>query len=364
MKRSITKIPLLGKLVLKTSIFITPPLLISASCYSPNKINKDNIMLDIKNKGSLLSSDVTIHNIEKHAEVSKPEHINLEFESVTQRNNSIEVEYRIINKDKSKSLLNKVVITGFKDSLTNENIIIKPEPIPPINHEKSITKDAETSTNDESSSSSSSSTSRTESETQSDSPASSSSSSTSRTESGTQSDSPASSNSSSTSRTESGTQSDSPASSEPEKANSKSSNGRKIKETGYRLNELTAYRYDLIDVDDDADKAELAKKLNDVITYKNGAIAISGGSFFSKHNNLPLTGLSINKSIKPETKSQINTHKQSSQIGFFRASNGYGVKVEHHGDKNNKKYLFKWHLVREDGNFGSKLYEQIIDLSE
>ncbi len=323
MKRSITKIPLLGKLVLKTGIFITPPLLISASCYSPNKINKDNVLLDIKNKGSLLSSDVTIHNIEKHAKVSKPEHINLEFESVTQRNNSIEVEYRIINKDKSKSLPNKVVITGFKDSLINENIIIKPEPIPPINRENPIMKDAETSTNDESSSSSSSN----------------------------------------TSRTESGTQSDSPAPSEPEKANSEPSNERKIKETGYRLNELTAYRYDLIDVDDDADKAELAKKLNDVITHKNGAIPILNGSFIDKHNYSPLTGLSINKSIKPETKSQINTHNQSSPIGFFRDSNGFGIKVEHHGDKNNKKYLFKWHLVRDDGNFGSKLYEQIIDLS-
>nr|WP_307907999.1 hypothetical protein [Mycoplasmopsis bovis] len=44
MKRSITKIPLLGKLVLKTGIFITPPLLISASCYSPNKINKNNVL--------------------------------------------------------------------------------------------------------------------------------------------------------------------------------------------------------------------------------------------------------------------------------------------------------------------------------
>nr|WP_308437116.1 hypothetical protein [Mycoplasmopsis bovis] len=43
MKRSITKIPLLGKLVLKTGIFITP-LLISASCYSPNKINKNNVL--------------------------------------------------------------------------------------------------------------------------------------------------------------------------------------------------------------------------------------------------------------------------------------------------------------------------------
>ncbi len=299
-------------------------------------------MLDIKNKGSLLSSDVTIHNIEKHAKISKPEHINLEFESVTQRNNSIEVEYRIINKDKSKSLPNKVVITGFKDSLINENIIIKPEPIPPINHEKPIMKDVETNTNDESSSSSSSS--------------------TSRTESGTQSDSPASSSSSNTSRTESGTQSDSPASSEPEKANSEHYNERKIKETGYKLNELTAYPYDLIDVDDDANKNELAKKLDDVITYKNGSIVITGGTFFSKHNYLPLTGLSINKSIKPETKSKISTHNKL--IGFFEGNKGYGIKVEHHGDKNNKKYLFKWRLVREDGNFGSKIHEQIIDLSE
>nr|WP_307929016.1 hypothetical protein [Mycoplasmopsis bovis] len=86
---------------------------------------------------------------------------------------------------------NKVVITRFKDSLINENIIIKPEPIPPINRENPIMKDAETSTYDESSSSSSSNTSRTESGTQSDSPDSSSSSSTSRTDSGTQSDSPA-----------------------------------------------------------------------------------------------------------------------------------------------------------------------------
>ncbi|WP_234917984.1 MAG1890 family putative lipoprotein [Mycoplasmopsis bovis] len=300
------------------------------------------MLLDIKNKGSLLSSDVTIHNIEKHAEVSKPEHINLEFESVTQRNNSIEVEYRIINKDKSKSLPNKVVITGFKDSLTNENIIIKPEVIPPINHEKPIMKDVETNTNDESSSSSSSN--------------------TSHTDSGTQSDSPASSSSSNTSHTDSGTQSDSPAPSEPEKANSEPYNERKIKETGYKLNELTAYPYDLIDVDDNANKTELAEKLDNVIAHRNGSIVITGGTFFSRLNFLPLTGLSINKSIKPETKSKISTHNPS--IGFFSKSNGYGIKVEHHGDKKNKKYLFKWHLVKEDGNFGSKLYEQIIDLSD
>ncbi len=217
---------------------------------------------------------------------------------------------------------NKVVITGFKDSLINENIIIKPEPIPPINNEKPIMKNTETNTNDESSSSSSSS----------------------------------------TSRTESGTQNDSPVPSEPEKANSEPSNERKIKETGYKLNELTAYPYDLIDVDDNANKIELANKLDNVIAHKNGSIVITGGTFFSRLNFSPLTGLSINKSIKSETKSKISTHNPS--IGFFRDSNGYGIKVEHHGDKNNKKYLFKWHLVKENGNFGSKLYEQIIDLSE
>ncbi|MCA8841411.1 hypothetical protein JL684_01810 [Mycoplasmopsis bovis] len=216
---------------------------------------------------------------------------------------------------------NKVVITGFKDSLTNENIIIKPEVIPPINHEKPIMKDVETNTNDESSSSSSSN----------------------------------------TSHTDSGTQSDSPAPSEPEKANSMPYNERKIKEEGYKLNELTAYRYDLIDVDDNANKDDLAKKLDNIITHNSGAIPIVGGTFFSKQNNSPLTGLSINKSIKPETKSKISTHNPP--IGFFRESNGYGIKVVHHGDKKNKKYLFKWHLVKEDGNFGSKLYEQIIDLS-
>ncbi len=254
---------------------------------------------------------------------------------------------------------NKVVITGFKDSLINENIIIKPEVIPPINHEKPIMKDVETNTNDESSSSSSSNTSRTESGTQSDAPASSSSSSTSRTESGTQSDSPASSSSSSTSRPDSGTQSDSPASSEPEKANGEPFNERKIKETEYKLNELTAYPYDLIDVDDDAKKTELVKKLDDVITHRDGALPIVSGSFFGKDGS-QLTGLSINKSIKPETKSQISTH--SGLIGFF--DRNQGIKVARHGESGDKKYLFKWRLAKKDGSFGRKLYEQIIDLSE
>ncbi len=129
----------------------------------------------------------------------------------------------------------------------------------------------------------------------------------------------------------SGTQSDSPAPSEPEKANSMPYNERKIKEEGYKLNELTAYRYDLIDVDDNANKDDLAKKLDNIITHNSGAIPIVGGTFFSKQNNSPLTGLSINKSIKPETKSKISTHNPP--IGFFRESNGYGIKVVHHGDK-------------------------------
>ncbi len=133
------------------------------------------------------------------------------------------------------------------------------------------------------------------------------SSSTSRTDSGTQSDSPASSSSSSTSRTDSGTQSDSPASSEPEKANSELSNERKIKEKGYRLNELTAYPYDLIDVDDDANKDELAKKLNDVITHKNGAIAIVGGSFFSKCNKFTAYWI-VNKQIYKIWNKESNQH--------------------------------------------------------
>ncbi len=131
--------------------------------------------------------------------------------------------------------------------------------------------------------------------------------------------------------TDSGTQSDSPAPSEPEKANSMPYNERKIKEEGYKLNELTAYRYDLIDVDDNANKDDLAKKLDNIITHNSGAIPIVGGTFFSKQNNSPLTGLSINKSIKPETKSKISTHNPP--IGFFRESNGYGIKVVHHGDK-------------------------------
>nr|WP_307920967.1 hypothetical protein [Mycoplasmopsis bovis] len=47
----------------------------------------------------------------------------------------------------------------------------------------------------------------------------------------------------------------------------------------------------------------------------------------------------------------------------LKGSDGYGIKVGHHGEANSKKYLFKWRLVKEDGNFGPKVYEQIIDLS-
>nr|WP_233742447.1 hypothetical protein [Mycoplasmopsis agalactiae] len=112
MKRSITKIPLLSKLALKTGIFITP-LLISASCYSQNE-KSHNITFDVENKGAKLSSDITLSNIEDHIKITKPEHINLEFLSVTQRSNSLEVEYKIINKDKSKTLPKKVLITGLK----------------------------------------------------------------------------------------------------------------------------------------------------------------------------------------------------------------------------------------------------------
>nr|WP_307926419.1 hypothetical protein [Mycoplasmopsis bovis] len=42
----------------------------------------------------------------------------------------------------------------------------------------------------------------------------------------------------------------------------------KLKKTGYKLNELTAYPYDLIDVDDNANKADLAKKLDNIIAHR------------------------------------------------------------------------------------------------
>nr|WP_307919133.1 hypothetical protein [Mycoplasmopsis bovis] len=154
---------------------------------------------------------------------------------------------------------NKVVITGFKDSLINENIIIKPEPIPPINRENPIMKDAETSTL------------------------------MNQVHQVLQTHLVQNLELKAIRLIHQALQAHLVQILELkairllhqnlEKANSEPSNERKIKETGYRLNELTAYRYDLIDVDDDADKAELAKKLNDVITHKNGAIPILNGSF-------------------------------------------------------------------------------------
>nr|WP_307926109.1 hypothetical protein [Mycoplasmopsis bovis] len=77
--------------------------------------------------------------------------------------------------------------------------------------------------------------------------------------------------------------------------------------------------------------------------------------------NLQLTGLSINKSIKSETKSQISTHNKL--IGFFEGKWWIRHKSWAPWWNNSKKYLFKWRLVKEDGNFGPKVYEQIIDLS-
>nr|WP_307921452.1 hypothetical protein [Mycoplasmopsis bovis] len=107
---------------------------------------------------------------------------------------------------------------------------------------------------------------------------------------------------------------------------------------------------------------ELAEKLDNIIAHRNGSILITGGTFFSRLNFLPLTGLSINKSIKPETKSKISTHRKL--IGFFEGKS----RIRHKSwapwrKQRDKKYLFKWRLVKEDGNFGPKVYEQIIDLS-
>ncbi|NES53593.1 hypothetical protein G3565_35300, partial [Escherichia coli] len=71
--------------------------------------------------------------INDHVKISKPEHITLEFLSVTQRSNSLEVEYKIINnKDKSKTLPKKILVTGFKDSIYNNNVAINPSPLPYI----------------------------------------------------------------------------------------------------------------------------------------------------------------------------------------------------------------------------------------
>lgn len=44
-------------------------------------------------------------------------------------------------------------------------------------------------------------------------------------------------------------------------------------------------------------------------------------------------------------------------IGFIRNNGEFGIKVEYYGEINSKKYLFKWCLVKEDGNFGLKVYE-------
>nr|WP_307937465.1 hypothetical protein [Mycoplasmopsis bovis] len=46
----------------------------------------------------------------------------------------------------------------------------------------------------------------------------------------------------------------------------------------------------------------------------------------------------------------------------MKGNQGYGIKVERHGEsRRDKKYLFKWRLAKEDGNFGPKVYEQIIE---
>ncbi|WP_434335846.1 MAG1890 family putative lipoprotein [Mycoplasmopsis agalactiae] len=143
---------------------------------------------------------------------------------------------------------------------------------------------------------------------------------------------------------------------------------RKIKESGYRLDLLTAYNYDLIELDDNINKEELVKKLNDAIDKKStsnssAAIALLNGVFFTKTHNLKLEGLSINNSVNKDIKDKINTHGSNPTIGYFFNSSESGISVEHHGNKENKKYLFKWILVKQDGTPGKRVYEQIIDLS-
>ncbi|CBH40420.1 MAG1890 family putative lipoprotein [Mycoplasmopsis agalactiae] len=324
MKKLNSKIPLFSKLALKTGLFVASPLVISSSCYVANERVYD-ISLDIENKGSKLSSEITFHNIADHVKVNKPAHVNLEFVSVTQTNNSLEVEYRIIEKDKSKTLPKKILVTGFKDSIYNNNVAINPSPLPYIDKTEPKTNE-EPKVKLESMSSDQAVT-----------------------------DINGKSNSQS-----------SPQSNNTEPTENALPKGRKIKETGYKLSELTAYPYDLISLDDGANKEELVKKLEVAISKKTGTnssaeIALLSGSFFTKENS-QLEGLSINNTISQEIKSKINTHG-SATIGYFFESYTRGISVENHGQKETKKYLFKWRLVKDDNNPGTRVYEQIIDLS-
>ncbi|EIN15000.1 Hypothetical protein, predicted lipoprotein [Mycoplasmopsis agalactiae 14628] len=326
MKKLNSKIPLFSKLIIKTGLFVASPLVISSSCYVPNERVYD-ISLDIENKGSKLSSDITFHNISDHVKVNKPAHVNLEFVSVTQTNNSLEVEYRVIDKDKSKTLPKKILVTGFKDSIYNNNVAINPNPLPYF--DKTTPKsDEEPNMKLE----------------------------------GMPNDQPMPNINNGESNSES-----SPQSSTVESPENNLPRGRKIRDAGYRLSELSAYPYDLISLDDVANKDELSKKLEEAIKSKGGTnssaeVALQSGSFFTK-NSSHLEGLSINDTISQEIKSKIKTHGSDATIGYFFESATRGISVERHGTEENKKYLFKWRLVKNDGNPGTKVYEQIIDLS-
>ncbi|MCE6056201.1 hypothetical protein J7889_01085 [Mycoplasmopsis agalactiae] len=323
MKKLNSKIPLFSKLALKTGLFVASPLVISSSCYVANERVYD-ISLDIENKGSKLSSDITFHNIADHVKVNKPAHVNLEFVSVTQTNNSLEVEYKIIDKDKSKTLPKKILVTGFKDSIYNNNVAINPSPLPYIdktepktNEEPKVKLEAMPG------------------------------------------DQPMTNNDQSNNET-------SPQSNNVESSTNTLPRDRKIRDAGYKLSVLSAYPYDLISVDDGANKDELSKKLEDAIKNKSGTnssaeVALLSGSFFTKSGS-HLQGLSINDTISQEIKNQINTHGHAT-IGYFFNSAERGISVENHGNKDDKKYLFKWRLVKNDGTPGTKVYEQIIDLS-
>nr|WP_233742448.1 hypothetical protein [Mycoplasmopsis agalactiae] len=153
-----------------------------------------------------------------------------------------------------------------------------------------------------------------------------------------------------------------------EESNSESKIDRTIKETGYRLNELTAYTEDLFTIDEDADKAALAQKLDNAIintlrSNTKGAIAIVRGLSRPKPNYGWLDGLSTNKSLSPEIKERINTHTGEPTLGYFFNKVEKGVRVWWHGDRNSKKYILQWRLIKKDGKPGDKVYSQIIDLS-
>lgn len=125
----------------------------------------------------------------------------------------------------------------------------------------------------------------------------------------------------------------------------------KIKESGYRLDLFIVYNYDLIEFDDNINKEIFVKKLNDVIDKKFilnllVVIVLLNGVFFIKIYYLKLEGLLINNFVNKDIKDKINIYGLSLIIGYFFNFFESGISVEYYGNKENKKYLFKWIFVK------------------